>query len=267
MSSEARKDELRMSWNKKVSMREIAQFYEDKLRELNAKQIGLMEEISKKEAEIEMKTRTLEGSFEDAKCLIEKLDEMIKYADTIRSMITSPYQSINAKLEQLESSLNDFQRKVDNIRSGLMNSILSQAADYSEFVLFKNFVGSFMRFSDKELLKAELSAMDDIVIRKNVYLDPIRPWIMAHLSDYPGFLEAVGQDPHNIERISKFTLSRYKEFIIKHLYLIDKTKGFEEAEKTAAQNSDFSFVFMDESGKLVERRVKIRDQIGGTSND
>lgn len=42
-----RKDEIKMSWEKKVSMREIAQFYEDKLRELDGKYQILTEQLEK----------------------------------------------------------------------------------------------------------------------------------------------------------------------------------------------------------------------------
>ena len=42
-----RKDEIKMSWEKKVSMREIAQFYEDKLRELDGKYQFLTEQLEK----------------------------------------------------------------------------------------------------------------------------------------------------------------------------------------------------------------------------
>ena len=71
MSSEARKDELRMSWNKKVSMREIAQFYEDKLRELDAKQTKLMEDVNRKEAKFESKMQILEDSAEEIKDFLQ----------------------------------------------------------------------------------------------------------------------------------------------------------------------------------------------------
>jgi len=102
MSSEARKDELRMSWNKKVSMREIAQFYEDKLRELSAKQTGLMEEINRKQTSIDTKMEELGNSLRDIKNFIEELDNVKKYIEAKKDEITAQNGSIKAHLNTLD---------------------------------------------------------------------------------------------------------------------------------------------------------------------
>jgi len=115
MSSEARKDELRMSWNKKVSMREIAQFYEDKLRELSAKQTGMMEEINRKQASIDMKVEELENSLKDIKNFIEELENVKKYIEAKKDEITAQNGSINAHLNALDKLYGRINIEISNL--------------------------------------------------------------------------------------------------------------------------------------------------------
>ena len=71
--SDKKKNELRLSWEKKVSMREIAQFYEDKLRDLQAKNDMLSSSL---EVQLE-KMRNLEERIKSVSKDIEKAESGI----------------------------------------------------------------------------------------------------------------------------------------------------------------------------------------------
>jgi len=123
MNSETRRDELKMSWNKKVSMREIAQFYEDKLRELDAKQTVLMEEIDRKQESIDIKMKEIENSLRDIKNFIVELDNVKEYIETKKDEITAQNGSINAHLNALDKlyervniEINKLNKKFDIVK-------------------------------------------------------------------------------------------------------------------------------------------------------
>ena len=63
-------DRIRMSWDKKVSLREIAQFYEEKLRDLDAKQQAMFSDIENRQIilseKIEQEIKHLQENVEDA---------------------------------------------------------------------------------------------------------------------------------------------------------------------------------------------------------
>jgi len=266
MSSEARKDELKMSWNKKVSMREIAQFYEDRLRELDIRQTKLMEEISKKEAEIETRTRTLESSLEDAKGFIEKLEEIIKQINEVRNAVISPYESIRAHLDGLDKSFDILQGKIKLVRDGLINSIVSQAINHTELGLFENFVGGTILSMNRKMIETELSAIDDVVLREKMFSNAARTWTRSDLKGYPDLLMAMEQNPSAIRRISEVGLARHREFLKGLLTLVDRL-GDNGDLAEATEHDQVSVTFFDDSGNLIERHVKNKEQNGGASND
>ena len=53
--------DISMSWNKKVSMREVAMFYEDKLRELRGKQDAMINDLNEQIPRLQEKIRELDG--------------------------------------------------------------------------------------------------------------------------------------------------------------------------------------------------------------
>jgi len=183
MDPEARKDELKMSWNKKVSLREIAQFYEDRLRELDAKQMGLMEEIRKREVNIETRMKTIENSLENAKDFVEKFNETKEYIEEVKNALTSPYDSVNSHLFGLDKLYEILQDNIIEVKQILHIIALNQIAEHVVFEAFETFmIGLFASdgtFSNK---------MRSIIDHVNVTLltESLKPFIEEDLKRYLG---------------------------------------------------------------------------------
>jgi len=256
MNLEAKKDELRMSWNKKVSMREIAQFYEDKLRELDAKQTKLMEDVNRKEAEIDMKTRALNNTMEEAKDLIRELGEVIKQINDARDSVISPYQQINAHLEKLDESFNALQKVLGSLKEYLRRSILIQAVNHAEFEIFGRFVSSTI---DWEIIQAEKLVMKDEQLKEKVFLSPAEDWVKADL-------ESIGVEPSSsqIKYLAEVAFKRYKEFIEGELSFLNKV---ENKISPVLENGNIAVVFSDNSGNIDAKPIEANRQKGSTSND
>jgi len=183
MNPETSKDELRMSWNKKVSLREIAQFYEDKLRELDAKQTVMMEEISKKEANIETRMKIIENSLENAKDFVEKLDEAKEYIEEVKNALTSPYDSINSHLRGLNKLYGILQDNIIGIKQMLRIIALNQIAEHVAFEAFETFmIGLFA--SDGIFSNKMRSLIDHVDV--TFLTEALKPLIEEDLKKYLG---------------------------------------------------------------------------------
>jgi len=183
MSSEARKDELRMSWNKKVSMREIAQFYEDRLRELDAKQTKLMEDVNRKEAEFESKMQILENSVEEIKDFVQNIEAMKKTMERILSDLKS-----SASLDEVEKNVHALQilwkrtnEKVerhetllDDLHEDLVRAVTTIAVNSGSFLLLQDLVNATTLKVDKDLLKIEIELSKDPEAFSNIFLADVK---------------------------------------------------------------------------------------------
>lgn len=107
MVSEMEKDEIKMSWNKKVSMREIARFYEDKLRELDAKYNNLV-----------IQNEKLISNFSDH---IKNLDQWVKTIDDNYSNI----KDLVDKEERMSGEINNFISAENKMFAKFMNDTKS----------------------------------------------------------------------------------------------------------------------------------------------
>ena len=79
MKMEKTKDEIRMNWNKKVSMREIAQFYEEKLRELDSKQSLILSDLKNR---LDGLTRIIQENEDKANDVSKTMDQLNSEADS-----------------------------------------------------------------------------------------------------------------------------------------------------------------------------------------
>jgi len=125
MSSEARKDELRMSWNKKVSMREIAQFYEDKLRELDAKQNKLMDQIDARLGDLESKIGSL-SKYIDRMAALRDESESIK--NEVLSHLSEIRQAMKS-IEDMRPAIEDIDHRYEKRTDFLRDKLIALALD------------------------------------------------------------------------------------------------------------------------------------------
>ena len=106
-----KESELKLSWDKKISMREIAQFYEDKIRELDGKTQRLTEQTK-------MLSEQSEKMMDEMRAKVDKtLDER---AGQRISSINKQIVSFEAKIEDLNQRAKialDFLSKYDDIKT------------------------------------------------------------------------------------------------------------------------------------------------------
>ena len=241
MNSETKKDELRMSWNKKISLREIAQFYEDKLRELDAKQTKLMEDVNRKEAELESKMHILENSIEEAKDFIQNIDAFKKIiedclensprlADIENKVRGSEllWKLENKKFENLEDYLS-------NVHADLVQAVMHIATYYSFLQFVQDLAITAVQAVDMDLLRIELSISEDHASFDNVFLADARQHVKKILKTFRMF------DPNNIpdDIVNDLALRSVKMFlddIKQRLELLDKLEKI--VEKVGAGNEN-----------------------------
>ena len=90
-----RADELKISWEKKISMREIAQFYEDKIRELDGKTQRLTEQ-----------TKTLSEKSQ------KMMDEMTTKVDkTLDERAGQKISGLNKQILSFEAKIDDLNQR------------------------------------------------------------------------------------------------------------------------------------------------------------
>lgn len=99
MKMEKTKDEIRMNWNKKVSMREIAQFYEEKLRELDSKQSLILSDLKNR----------LDGLSR----IIQENEEKANWIDKWVSQFSG---EANNQIREMRSILKEFKEETQNIK-------------------------------------------------------------------------------------------------------------------------------------------------------
>ena len=69
--------DISMSWNKKVSLREIAMFYENKLRELQGKQDAMINNLNEQISLLQAKIKELDGKIAEYEKQMDKHKEVL----------------------------------------------------------------------------------------------------------------------------------------------------------------------------------------------
>ena len=92
-------DELKISWNKKITMREIAQFYEDKIRELDSRFQRLTEQTKALSEKFESKIEDLDQRAKIALDFLSKYDDV---KDMIESERKNSFDSMRSMFETLQ---------------------------------------------------------------------------------------------------------------------------------------------------------------------
>jgi len=106
-------NDIKFNWNKKISLKEIAQFYEDKLRELDGKQNAIISNLVKENGELTSKIESLNANLS----LVSNF--LTQYGD-IESGISL---LITNKIDEKSSNLLDEAKKVafDRIETVVKN--------------------------------------------------------------------------------------------------------------------------------------------------
>ena len=133
---------MNFNWEKKISLKEIAQFYEDKLRELDAKEAY----IDNKALELERKIRELKKETEDTEAFWKYIQERIVQAN--KSVIPSYVE------EYLKQSVEDHNNPIYHFIAENMINITNKQKEYLDESMNKNV--EVMAITQKEYLDNQI---------------------------------------------------------------------------------------------------------------
>jgi predicted metal-dependent hydrolase len=156
--------DISMSWNKKVSLREIAMFYENKLRELQGKQDAMINNLNEQHSRLQEKMKELDGKVAEYQKQMDKDEEVL-------DLFTSTSK------ERVESLL---RKLADEIRLDVVNrlekheKLIEQRQEkYEKLIDQREERGyqTFIRVADVEIRRKVRDVIDEEVRRKFQNLD------------------------------------------------------------------------------------------------
>lgn len=183
-------DEMKMSWEKKVSMREIAQFYEDKIRELDGRFQRLTEQ-----------TKALSA---DSQRLMDEMT--VKVDKTLDERAGQKILGLNkqilnfeAKIEDLDQRAKialDFLSKYDDVKD-MIESERKISFDSMQSVfetMQKNALAAYKESTDRIVSSMKEGSMEGY-IRARLEVDAMTSWFYTFLFDhYPIYFERIYND-------------------------------------------------------------------------
>jgi len=218
MSSEARKDELRMSWNKKVSMREIAQFYEDRLRELDAKQNKLINQIDAKLESLESKIDSLSEYIDRIIALRDENESIKNEVLSYLSEIRQDMKSIDDMRAAIVDIDHRYEKRTDFIRDKFLAVALDLNTAKAEIGLTLNQLILIAGRNREALKKAGLVNTGVLSILSNIEKIDISRMSDALASDYYNLVGVrhfvIGEkeiDYEDMKRVSYYASAYYKK--------------------------------------------------------
>ena len=121
--------EISMSWNKKVSLREIAMFYENKLRELQGKQDAMINNLNEQISRFREKIQELNGKITEYEKQINEGKEVIAkqmdhHRDVLDLFTSTDEERMTSLLRQLVNEIRplidrDYEKTVHDLNQRL----------------------------------------------------------------------------------------------------------------------------------------------------
>ena len=104
--------DISMSWNKKVSLREIAMFYEDKLRELQGKQDAMINNLNEQISSLQEKIKELDSKIAEYEKQMDKDEEVLDlFTSTDNERMTSLLRQL---VNEIKPPIYDYFEKLIN---------------------------------------------------------------------------------------------------------------------------------------------------------
>jgi len=258
-----KEDEISMSWNKKVSLKEIAQFYENKLRELDAKQNMIEQEIDKALQKIGQKTQDLENSIENIKRFVDKLNETQKSIENLRDEINKKDKILDERIGFFDQNIDIIIGKIDILRNALKEFIGVQTIRNEEFFFTMNFVFDIItpKYTEQirdfiKHIKAEQSAINDEKLRNAIFVGPSIEKLKVDLGKNPNISLIVQPNEQFYKYLSLYALKSYSDFLWQLESLL--RKNFDDVEnKNEIEDKDEYVSVIDKKGKIVAYPINL----------
>jgi len=257
------KDEISMSWNKKVSLKEIAQFYENKLRELDAKQNMLEQETERTLQRIGQKAQELENSIENIKRFVDKLNETQKSIENLRNEINKKDKILDERIEYFDQNVGVIIGKIDILQNALREFIGLQTIRNEEFFFTRDFVFNIItpkyieqiRYFIKHI-KAEQSAINDEKLRNAIFVRTSKERLKVDLGENPNISLILQPNEQLYKYLSLHALENYSDFLWQHESLLRKTIDDIE-NKNEIEDKDEYVSVIDNNGKIVTYPINL----------
>jgi len=244
-----KEDEISMSWNKKVSLKEIAQFYENKLRELDAKQNMLEQEIDKALQKIGQKTQELENSIENIKRFVDKINETQEYIENLRKEINEKNQYLVDRINYFDKIVGSIVNKIGLLQNALREFIIFQIVRNEEFDLSREFIMSAITPKDidevkdlTEYIEAIQSTINNEQLKNIIFIKPIKKVLNISLEKNPNISLIVQPNEQLYEYLSSYILKNYFAFLSHKELLLKETSDIIENKKEIESKYEYGSI-------------------------
>lgn len=204
-------DELKLSWDKKVSMREIAQFYEDRIRELDAKEYTLQEKVlccERRLRSMEPSLRILESeqSFRKSLQLFRDRQEQIEASQRRIAEDTSRLLNELVRATEFLANYEDSKRALLEQKAEFIRYIRETAVDIQRHGL------SAMKDMNQQLIDEMKKRGNSSTLRVRADVDELADLILTILVRHdPELLETTKRYFHELHGNEDVVLDIWKE--------------------------------------------------------
>jgi DNA-binding transcriptional MerR regulator len=216
------KDEISMSWNKKVSLKEIAQFYENKLRELDAKQNMLEQEIEKALQKIGQKTQELENSIENIKKFVDKLNETQKSIENLRNEINKKDKILNEKIKLFYQDVGIMVRKIDILDNALKDFIGYQVIKNEVSDLLIDLILTLITPKDIKQIKIFMKDLENAqctIGKESIngkLMNSLEGYLKSYFDNFINISAVIQPDRQYYEFLATYIIKYYQQFLLRH---------------------------------------------------
>jgi len=242
------KDEISMSWNKKVSLKEIAQFYENKLRELDAKQNLLNQEIDKALQKIEQKTQDLENSIENIKRFVDKLNETQKSIENLRDEINKKDKILDERIGFFDQNVGIIIGKIDILQNALKEFITFQIIKNEQLNFSVEFImgailpkdieqiENFMRYI--KMTQIEFSKEN---IKDTKVMEDLENSIKVYFETFNNISLIIHPEEQYYKLLSLYIIKFYQEFLSRHERILRDFFNINEDNRVVKDENIYNF--------------------------
>jgi len=260
------KDEISMSWNKKVSLKEIAQFYENKLRELDAKQNMLEQEIENALQKIGQKTQELENSIENIKKFVDGLNETQEYIKNLNKEFNEKNQSLGDRIEFFDKFVTSITSRIGILENALREFITHQIIKNEELDLSEEFILNAVTPKSIEYIQnfiKYIKTIQTLITTENIkdinIIEDLEKYLKHYFDTFNNITSIIHPDEQYYKFLTLYIIKSFQEFLSRHEKILMSILDFSEDNKVVFKDWDNHNLFNDYFNNIYIKKNKIKD--------
>jgi len=242
------KDEISMSWNKKVSLKEIAQFYENKLRELDAKQNMLEQEIERALQKIGQKTQELENSIENIKKFVDKLNETQKFIENLKDEINKKDKILDERIGFFDQTVGTIIGRIDILQNALKEFITFQIIKNEQLNFSVEFImgaimpkdieqiGNFIRY-----IRMSQIGLSKENIKDTKIIEDLEKSIKVYFDTFNNISLIIHPEEQYYKYLLLYIIEFYQEFLSRHERVLRNFFNINEDNRVVKDEGIYNF--------------------------